>query len=85
MRLPGPLVPAKAGFILDSRFRGNERGFDVIFVASREKDGLIKCGHERVCGHFTNSAMASSASTPPVIAIGANGALAAISALETMI
>ena len=32
--------------------------------------------------HFTNSAMASSASTPPVIEIGAKGTLAAISALE---
>src|SRR5262249_53862788 len=37
------------------------------------------------CDHFTNSAMASSASTPPVIEMGAKGALAATSALESMI
>jgi hypothetical protein len=35
--------------------------------------------------HLTNSAMASSANTPPVIAIGANGAFAASSALEITI
>ena len=34
---------------------------------------------------YLNSAIASSASTPPVIAIGANGALAAMSALDSMI
>src|SRR6266508_5441908 len=34
--------------------------------------------------YFTNSAMASSASTPPVIEIGAKDALAATSALESM-
>ena len=34
---------------------------------------------------YLNSAIASSASTPPVISIGANGALAARSALEIMI
>src|SRR5262249_21970431 len=35
--------------------------------------------------YLAKSAIASSASTPPEIAIGANGALAAISALEIMI
>lgn len=34
---------------------------------------------------YLNSAIASSASTPPVIVIGANGALAAMSALDNMI
>jgi hypothetical protein len=35
--------------------------------------------------YLPNSRMASSARTPPVIVIGANGAFAAISALEIMI
>jgi hypothetical protein len=34
---------------------------------------------------YLNNAIASSASTPPVIEIGANGALAATSALDSMI
>jgi hypothetical protein len=46
----------------------------------------IKSGHDnRSHDHFANSAMASSANTPPVIAIGASGAFAASSALEIMI
>src|SRR5712691_9142225 len=36
-------------------------------------------------GYLANSAIASSASTPPVIEIGANAALAATSALDSMI
>ncbi len=42
-------------------------------------------GFERSIGYFGNRAIASSASTPPVIAIGAKVALAATSALGTMI
>jgi len=34
---------------------------------------------------YVNNAIASSASTPPVIEMGANGALAATSALDSMI
>ena len=40
-------------------------------------------GNARV--HLRNSCSASSANTPPVIVIGTNGALAAISALEIII
>jgi len=48
--------------------------------------GQATQGHpRRAPGDVRNSCIASSTKTPPVIAIGANGAFAAISALEIMI
>jgi hypothetical protein len=56
-------------------------------VSEEDVGARIKSGDDGREGmnHFTNSATASSANTPPVIAIGANGAFAAGSALEIMI
>jgi hypothetical protein len=56
-------------------------------VAKKGVDARTKSGHdnEKSHDHFANSAMASSANTSPVIAIGATGAFAASSALEIMI
>ncbi len=58
--------------------------------AGEQRDGGDQRGLGRTDGDhgsttYLNSCIASSASTPPVIVIGTNGALAATSALDSMI
>jgi hypothetical protein len=59
----------------------HENGTHSSRAASRPLDDVL--GNART--HLRNSCVASSANTPPVIVIGTNGALAAISALEVII
>ena len=62
-------------------------GGSVSLFAAVVAEGDKACGARMAIMdlRYLNNAIASSASTPPVIEIGANGALAATSALDSMI